>query len=276
MEPPLQPSPSRGPVPWIASAIVALAALGLVAFLKTCQHIKQFGQAAVTAAQAGKALVAELPEIAAKFRTGTITHTFTEHIGQINATKGDILELATVENTESFVRTDSRRVFWDLLDLGTTTSEIRCPVTFRYHLRLSDTWRLATRDNLCLVLAPPISPSLPPAIRTEGMEKRSQAGWARFNGSENLDTLERGVTPELEKRAADSDHEALAREACRQAVAGFVKTWLLTEDRWRTDCLSAVVVVFPDEANFATDEQLGAYRDREPTITFDAKNQPPR
>lgn len=269
--PQIPPDRTRA-IPWIASAIVALAALGLVAFLKTCQGSKQFGQAAVTAAQAGKALVAELPDIAAKFRTGTITHTFTEHVGQINATKGDILELATVENTESFVRTDSRRAFWDLLYLGTTASEIRCPVTFRYHARLSDPWRLATRDNLCLVLAPAISPSLPPAIHTEGMEKRSQAGWARFNGSENLDTLERGVTPELEKRAADPAHLALAREASRQAVAGFVKTWLLTEDRWRTDRLSAVVVVFPDEANFATDEQLGAYRDRESTIAIQRKN----
>ena len=269
---PQLPSDRVRAIPWIASAIVALAALGLVAFLKTCQHSKQFGQAAVTAAQAGKTLVAELPEIAAKFRTGTITHTFTEHVGQINATKGDILELATVENTESFVRTDSKRVFWDMINLGTTTSDIRCPVTFRYHVRLSDPWRLATRDNLCLVLAPPISPSLPPAIHTGALEKRSQAGWARFNGSENLDTLEHGLTPELEKRAADSDHKALAREASRQAVAGFVKTWLLTEDRWRNDRLSAVVVVFPDEANFVTDEQLGAYRDREPTIALQKKN----
>ena len=190
----------------------------------------------------------------------------------IAPTKGNVLEVATVQSTESFVSTDTKRVLWDPINLGTTSSEIRCPVPFRYHILLSDPWRLATRDHTCLVLAPLIRPSRPPAIHTDQLEKHSNEDWLRFNGQENLQELERSITPELDKRANDPRHRALAREACRQAVADFVRSWLLKEDQWREDRFSAVVVIFPDENGFASDEELATYQEREPTLTLQKKN----
>jgi hypothetical protein len=74
-------------------------------------------------------------------------------------------------------------------------------VVYRFHLKLSEDWTLRVEDGRCVVIAPAIRPSLPPAIRTETMEKKSEAGWLRFNAAENLAELEKGLTQLVERRA---------------------------------------------------------------------------
>ncbi len=241
--------------PWataiVAATVVIITAFALFAYLKTGRAVKDLGSA-----------------VARNFKTGKITQTFSESIPQIASTRGDVLELAVSQSDESFKRSDEKRVGWDYLYLGTTVVEIRVPVTFRYHLRLSDTWRLAARDHVCVVLAPPIRPSLPPAIDTARMEKRAESGWARFDKNDKLDELERSLTASLEQRAMDTAHLQLAREACRQSVAEFVKRWLLREEQWRSDRFSAIVVVFPDEASITSDQGLLGFP-YEPTLKLD-------
>jgi len=250
-EQPKESEPQRkSNFPWVtlilALALVAITAFAYHAYIQTGQDIKV---------------------IAEKFKTGTITHTFVESIPNISPTDGDILELTTSRSDECFKRSDSKSIFWGAVYLGTTVSEIRVPVTFRYHIRLSDTWRLASKDQVCFVLAPPIHPSLPPAIHTDLMEKSTEGGWLRFNKGDNLSTLERSITPELEQRAGDAKHLKLFREACRQPVAKFVKKWLLKEDQWRSDRFSSIVVVFPDETTIDSDQELEQYR-YEPRVKF--------
>ena len=258
-------------VAWISVAAIAISGFALLAFLQTCQSTDKATQLGGKAIDAGSKAVKALPDIAAKFKTGTITHTFVEENTEITATKGDVLELATIRQDETFTQEDSKRVLWDLVDLGTTTSEIRAPVTFRYHLRLSDPWKLATRDNVCLVLAPSIQPSQPPAIHTAQMVKKTEAAWSRFNDDESIAELEQSMTPELEKRAGDPNHLRLAREACRQAVAEFVKNWLMREDHWREDRLSSIVVIFPDEMSIDSDDELERLQG-DPTVHLEKKN----
>ncbi len=232
----------------MAWALVALAGLGLVGYLATLYGARNAARSALEGA-AG---------IAARFKTGTITTTFTERLPEVRATRGDILEVATYRGQEELRREDSLNTFWDMVPLGTTVSVIRVPATFRFHIRLSDPWRLAARDHVCIVRAPAIRPSQPPAIHTDGMEKSTESGWARFNKAGNLETLERSLTPELERRAAALARQPMVREACRTAVAEFVKTWLLKEDHWRSDRFSAVIVLFPDEARDGSDAALRA------------------
>ena len=203
----MEDNEARKPFPWatamIAAAVVIVAALALFAYLKTLRGMKDTVDKVISTA----------PEIARNFITGNITHTFRESIPQITSTQGDILELAVSRSDETFKRTDEKWAGWGWVYLGTTIAEIRVPVTFRYHLRLSDPWRLAARDQTCLVLAPRIRPSLPPAIHTEEMERRAESGWARFDKNEQLDDLERSMTPSLEQRARDTAHLQLVREA---------------------------------------------------------------
>jgi hypothetical protein len=267
----MESNQTRKPFPWataiiaaalaiIAAALVIITAFALVAYLKTAQGIKNTVDKVIGTA----------PEIARNFLTGNITHTFRESIPQITSTQGDILELAVFRCDETFKRTDEKWTGWGWVYLGTTVAEIRVPVSFRYHLRLSDPWRLAARDQVCMVLAPQIRPTLPPAIHTAEMERRAESGWARFDKNDQLDTLERSMTPSLEQRARDAAHLQLVREACRHSVAGFVQKWLMREGQWRSDRFTSLVVVFPDEASVSSDQDLLKFR-HEPTLKLEKK-----
>ncbi|MEI6779898.1 MAG: hypothetical protein WCQ21_03160 [Verrucomicrobiota bacterium] len=242
----------------IAATVVILAAFALLAYLKTTRGVKDTLDKVIRTA----------PEIARNFLTGNITHTFRESIPQITSTQGDILELAVYRCDETFKRTDEKWAGWGWVYLGTTVAEIRVPVSFRYHLRLSDPWRLVARDQVCTVLAPRIRPTQPPAIHTAEMERRAESGWARFDKNEQLNELERGMTPTLEQRARDSAHLQLVREAGRQSVAAFVRKWLLREGQWRSDRFTSIVVAFPDEAPVSSDEDLLRFR-HEPTLRLE-------
>lgn len=264
-----QPQPKPG-FPWkttlAATTAIAVCALLVWGLMQTAQRPFDTAERVADGVQH---LAAQLPVLAQEFKTGRITHTFRTSIPEVAGTGGDVLEVAVSESEETFRREDSKSVLWDSLDLGTTVSEVRVPVTFRYHLRLSDPWKLASRDHVCLVLAPPIRPSLPPAIHTDGMEKSTRRGWARFNGEESLAALERSITPTLEERALAPARLALVRENSRRSVAAFVRAWLMKEDYWRTDRFTAIVVMFADEQPIASDADLEQVQTA-PTLEFSA------
>jgi hypothetical protein len=160
-------------------------------------------------------------------------------------TKGGLLEVATVRALERFTREDSRD-FWGI-DLGTTVSQIQAPVTYRYHIEMAREWPIDVRGSTAIVRSPAIKPSLPVAFDTSAMEKYTRAGWARFNKEENLEALERSMTPSLAERAAGEAYRGLAEDAARRTIAEFVTIWLLKETDWKRDPLHKVVVLFPGE-----------------------------
>lgn len=188
--------------------------------------------------------LALLPE---KMTSNLVTESLRQSVTEIASTGGDVLEVATLQTDETVTKTDSLGLFRDTIPLGTTVSEIRAPVLYRYHIRLSGEWRVDIRDGHALVHAPALQPSQPPAIRTAGMEKKSTAGWLRFNAAENLASLERGLTATLETRAASPKNLDLIREKARHSVAAFVRAWLLKDPLGRATPLKSLTVQFPDE-----------------------------
>jgi hypothetical protein len=226
------------------AVVLTLALVAYLAVHQVSRTAREGGRAAVEVVrEVGSGAV----NIAAAFRSGTITQTFVSAIPALAPDSGARLELASFEALETMRTSDELRIAWDLIPLGTTVSEIRVPVTYRYHLRLDEPWRLEVDGQSCLVHAPRIRPTLPPAIHTERLEKYSDRGWLRFNADEQMDELERGITPMLSARAADPAHMELVRETCRREVAEFVRSWLLLEDHWREDGFRSVTVVFADE-----------------------------
>lgn len=185
--------------------------------------------------------------IAEHFQQQTITESFRENVRKIASTNGDVLELATLDMEEAITRFDTKTLF-DTIYLGTTESEIRAMVVYRYHLKLSDEWKLHVENGRCVVIAPAIRPSLPPAIRTDTVEKKSAAGWMRFNAAENLADLEKGMTGILERRAAAPSKIRHVREAARKSVAQFVQLWILKDQKDHPEGeIQDLVVIFPDE-----------------------------
>lgn len=226
--PPAAPIPPRRVEPWWVKLAIVLLLCGTI-LLATKMALDRIGG------------------IAGKFRQQHITETFLSALPTLARTPGGSLELATATSTETLTRADERTIAWDVIYLGKTVSEISVPVTYRYHLNLRDPWKLAVTGNTCIVRAPPIRPSLPPAIHTDKMQKRSESGWARFDAREQMAELERSLTPRLTRHAGDPRRLALVREECRKTVAEFVRDWLLREDHWRSDRFTAIQVIFADE-----------------------------
>ncbi len=176
---------------------------------------------------------------------------FRESITQVTPTQGDVLDVAILETNDTLTRRDSRTLFDYLIDLGTTVSEIKVKVTYRYHILLSDDWNVSLRENDLVVIPPKIRATLPPAIHTDQMEKRSDAGWLRFNARENLEALERSLTPTLSNLALTPAKMMLVKESARSAIEKFVRSWVLSRKEWEAHRGREVKIYFPEDLSAA-------------------------
>lgn len=185
-----------------------------------------------------------------------IENIFRESLVRITPTRGDVLEVAVLDTFDTITRKDSRTLFEDLIYLGTTVSEIKVKVTYRYHILLSDPWAIAFDAGVLRVTAPQIRASLPPAIHTDQMEKRSEAGWLRFNQKENLEKLEASLTPTLGAMALTPSKRMLVEGASRKVIEEFVRAWILPQESWKELNINEVVVIYPHEKTSIEANQL--------------------
>lgn len=178
-----------------------------------------------------------------RFNEQNITHTFIASIPTL--TREMNLEVTSSKQTEVLERSDSKKLLG--VDLGTNAVRLQVPVTYRYHVRLYDSWTLRISGTTLLVTAPAIRCGLPPAIHTDEIQQSTTRGWARCSPAKMLDQLHRELTPVLSQYATDSRRIDLVRETCRQSVAEFVRKWLHGEERWRPGKFTAIHVRFANE-----------------------------
>ncbi len=214
----------------IAASVILIVALGT----RACDTVTRRGRAAFDALKGG-------------LSSTSLTTSFVASLPHLVPGSGTTLELAAVESVETVTRSENRRLFFDLLSLGTTVTEIRVPVTYRYHVRLDAPWRLDVVGNACVVHAPALEPTLPPAIHTDRMEKRVERSWLQLDLTAQMDALERSLTPTLSVRARSPETVAMVRDLCRRRLAEFVRAWLLRTGHWQDERLTTVVVRFADE-----------------------------
>ena len=230
--------------------------MALIAFLYSINAAKNATEAAkdaaVGAAKEIRETVKEVGDaavtIAENFQQAKITETFVESLAEVSDTGEGNLMVATMKNTKTFKRTEKLTILWDSISLGTTVTEIKVPATFRYHIRLSEPWKLEVREQNCIVIAPTLRATTPVAIHTHEIQKWSDQGWARYNADEQMSALEKSLTPRLNGYARSEEHLGVVREHARKTVAEFVRQWLMKEDHWREDRFSTIHIIFADEA----------------------------
>ena len=226
----------------LLAAILALLGIGGVVYFS--KHVVDTTKAAISG-------------IAGAFSPDEIEQTFVEWRElQTKATDGNILEVATAEASEKMTRKTNLKLFDRVLPLGTTISEISIPATYRFHIDLNGDWFVTSRGQRILVIAPKVAPSLPVAFDTSGMQKHTKSGWARWDGDENLEELEKTITPKLNIRAGAPETLARVRDDAREAVAKFVRSWLLSRDHWDAALFNEIVIVFEDEVSGPEDPAL--------------------
>jgi len=159
----------------------------------------------------------------------TVTQSFVASLPRIADAGGGRLELASVERNETLRDVDTLSLFGESFSLGTSVAEIKVPVVYRYYIDLEEAWELDLQDGLCRVLAPRLRASLPPAIQTQHMEKKIENGWARFNGSQKMQELEKQLTPTLVQYAEEASLMILVKQQARKSLSRFVHQWLLQQ-----------------------------------------------
>lgn len=232
---------------------VAFMFLGLLAFAAYLVTInKASGLLGFGSNQADK-IKESISQAAETFATEQISQTFLSQLPNRISQGGDKLEVASYQSVESFRSESQKRIAWDFIDLGTTVMEVRAPVTYRYHVLLSDEWNLEIHNNICFVTAPKIRATLPPAIHTDGMEKYSSRGWGRFDSKESMEALQRSMTPTVMEFAGDKKHISLVKDTARKGIAIFVRNWLLDQEYWDTNKINKIIVSFNDEITSESD-----------------------
>lgn len=223
---------------WIFLAVLAVVIGVVTMYLGTIREGRKVIEAPVEAAV----------KLIEQIRPTITTTTFTQWRDlSVKPNRGNILEIATAEATESFSRTKNLTLFDRVLPGSTSVFEISVPATYRYHIDLDGEWKLSTDGSRVIVRAPRVEPSLPVAFDTAGMRKMTSAGWARWDLQEDLDALEKEISARLAERASAPESIAKIEDEARLAVARFVRTWLLSGNAWGGQAFTEIVVFFEGE-----------------------------
>jgi len=178
-----------------------------------------------------------------------IEQKFIAGIPTIFRTPGGNLELASFKATET-LRSSSTAVFLEWKIPGTTTIvDLRVPVTYRYHVQVFDRWNINVDGNTCIIYAPELRPTLPPAIHTDEMDILTIEGPLAWDGDEEQAKLLKSLTPQLEANAANPKNIHLVREEARKTVAEFIRAWLLQRGDWGDRKIENIKVIFREEGN---------------------------
>ncbi len=244
--PPAERNKRPGTAFWVFLTLVAAGLVGYLAFLR--QVDRTVSKAAGTVDKVVDTAKEAAIQVAKVFKPEEVVATFHEWRELTVASgTGSHLEIATAEASERFTRTTNYQVKGWRLPLSTNVSEITVPATYRFHIDLNDEWQLVPEGKRLLVRAPRVRPTLPVAFDTAKVEKKTSAGWARWDVGEDLVELEKGITEELGARAAAPATIAKIEDEGRLAVARFVRDWLLSREAWGEDRFEEIVVVFEGE-----------------------------
>ena len=164
---------------------------------------------------------------------------------EVIRTPGGLLQVSTIRSSEVFQATRDHTIF--SMPVGQTTSQIRVPATFHYHIELAPEWKITVRGKAIIVIAPRVKPTLPVAINTARLEKLTSGAWSLFTGRAELDELQKSITQSLAEKAASTQFIQLQREAARKTVTEFVAKWVLEQKRLAPSAGYAVQVFFADE-----------------------------
>jgi hypothetical protein len=231
------PRPSHAP--WaLAAAAVAIVAIVAGGGLYVFRSVRSLP---VDVVEGGRKALHDLRDVAAAFRTGTVTTTFRSYATDVTGTTR--LQFAELRQEELFERRDTEAVLWGTLALPDVVVEARAPVAYTYYLDLDKEWRFRLEGRDVLVVVPPVEWNRP-AVDVSALRFAVREGSVLRDEQVALDRLRSQLTPLLDRRARE--HVLLVRETGRRKVEAFVETWLVR--RFADGAEHRARVVFSDEA----------------------------
>src|SRR5262245_53373321 len=185
---------------WPAAAtVIALAAIGAGLY------------AWRSAVQAPVQLASEARQIAAAFRTGTLTTSFTSYATEVKGVS--FFQFATLKQLEVFERKDEAALFWGQFALPEVVVEARVPVEYTYYLALQERWQFVLEGDTLLVKAPAVRFNAP-ALDVSSLRYEVKKGSVLRDEAAVVESLRRGLSELAKQRARE--HVLLVREAGRR------------------------------------------------------------
>jgi hypothetical protein len=206
--------------PWaVASAVIATVAIVTGGALYVFHSARSLPRDVV---ESGRQALQQLGEVAAAFRTGTVTTTFRGDAARLRGTTR--LQFVELKQLETFERRDAESVLWGTLALPDVVVEARAPISYSYYVDLEKEWRFRLEGREVFVVAPPVEWG-PPAFDVSALRYEVRAGSVLRDEQVVKERLRSELTALAQMRARQ--HVPLVREAGRRKVEAFVETWLV-------------------------------------------------
>jgi hypothetical protein len=183
--------------------------------------VKAPGEAFEQAGRVVEKVGQKAQQVAAAFRQGTITTTFTSYATTLSGNQ--YLQFATLSQVETFTRKDESSMAFGYIPLPDVIVEATAPVTYTYYLDLNARWEFKLQDGVVWVLAPDIKFNKP-AIDASRITYEVKKNSLIRNTTEAMENLKSSITWLSYKKAkANID---LVRDTGRTQTETFVQNWL--------------------------------------------------
>jgi hypothetical protein len=213
---PARPSHAPWALAFGAVAVVAIVAASLVYLFRYSASVPG------SVLKEGRAALADLREVAAAFRTGTVTTTFRSYATEVTGTTR--LQFAELRQLEVFERRDAAAVLWGTLALPDVVVEARAPVEYTYYLDLDKEWTFRLEGKEVLVRAPAVEFNRP-SVDVSALRFEVREGSVLRDEQIAMDRLRAELTDLTLRRARAQ--LPLVRQTGRRSVEAFVETWLV-------------------------------------------------
>jgi hypothetical protein len=198
---------------------VLIVVTGGVLVFKSCRDLP--GEALDKTGKVVKALGQELEQVAAAFKQGTITTTFTSYATSMSGSQ--YLQFAELKEHEVFTRKDESSLAYGYIPLPDVIVEAKAPVTYTYYLDLNERWDFRLQDGVIWVLAPDIKFNKPAVDASRITYEVKKKSFFR-NTTEAMENLKNSITLLSYNRARTNIE--LVRETGRRQTETFVQNWL--------------------------------------------------
>ncbi len=205
------------PTAWMV--VVFTLTAGTVYFLKSClempaEVLDKTGKAVREAGQ-------QLAQVAAAFKQGTVTTTFTSYATTLSGSQ--YLQFASLTQEEKFTRRDEASVGFGYIPLPDLIVEANAPVTYTYYLDLNERWDFTIENGEIIATAPKIRFNKP-AVDASRIQYEVKKDSLLRRTSEAMENLKSSITYLSYKRA--ETNVSLVRETGRRQTETFISNWL--------------------------------------------------